>query len=219
MSDDNAPPWDEGTEQLTIATKGQIEGLQARVEDSEELIVLLETEKANWKALAEELEKLKVHCENCGADYIATGLEAGCPCLLIARIKELESMDTSAFCTKHNQMFLPEHENHKWQECPFCRIEELEKALRIAKVTLDAWDTEAITITPEMIDEAWKLLNHSDIPESCKSILYIVLERLHIFRCGGCSGRGKCATHHRGIDWRKCPDCAKFTGKGWVWHE
>jgi len=28
----------------------------------------------------EKLEKLKVHCPDCGADYAATGIEAGCPC-------------------------------------------------------------------------------------------------------------------------------------------
>ena len=42
------------------------------------------------QARVDELEKMCVHCENCGADYVATGLEAGCPCLLIARVKELE---------------------------------------------------------------------------------------------------------------------------------
>jgi len=36
------------------------------------------------------LERLVVHCEHCGADYAATGLEAGCPCLLRARVARLE---------------------------------------------------------------------------------------------------------------------------------
>lgn len=37
-----------------------------------------------------ELESLKVHCPDCGADYAATGIEAGCPCKFVKRIAELE---------------------------------------------------------------------------------------------------------------------------------
>jgi hypothetical protein len=44
----------------------------------------------------------------------------------VAYIEKLEPVTTSSFCTKHNQMFLPEHKNLNWQTCPFCTIEELE---------------------------------------------------------------------------------------------
>jgi hypothetical protein len=35
---------------------------------------------------------MRVHCENCGADYLATGLEARCPCLLLAENKRLREI-------------------------------------------------------------------------------------------------------------------------------
>lgn len=51
----------------------------------------LKAERDEWKARAEKAEaensrlnRSRVHCENCGADYIATGIEAGCPCRLQA---------------------------------------------------------------------------------------------------------------------------------------
>ena len=36
------------------------------------------------------LEAMRTHCENCGGDYMATGIEAGCPCLLKAQVKTLQ---------------------------------------------------------------------------------------------------------------------------------
>jgi len=35
------------------------------------------------------LNKARVHCEHCGADYLATGVEAGCPCKLKAEIERI----------------------------------------------------------------------------------------------------------------------------------
>jgi hypothetical protein len=54
--------------------------------------------EATRSALAEirELRKLKVHCPDCGADYAATGVEAGCPCKLRARNEKLEQMAEAA---------------------------------------------------------------------------------------------------------------------------
>lgn len=40
-------------------------------------------------AEVEHLNKLRVHCEDCGADYAATGVEAGCPCKLTAKVEHL----------------------------------------------------------------------------------------------------------------------------------
>ena len=36
-----------------------------------------------------KLEAMRTHCENCGADYMATGIEARCPCQLIAQNAKL----------------------------------------------------------------------------------------------------------------------------------
>lgn len=41
-------------------------------------------EKQAYEEL-ERLRKMKTHCENCGADYLATGIEAGCPCVITAQ--------------------------------------------------------------------------------------------------------------------------------------
>ena len=38
----------------------------------------------------DDMNKMRVHCEHCGADYLATGLEARCPCLLIEEIDKQE---------------------------------------------------------------------------------------------------------------------------------
>ncbi len=43
------------------------------------------------KAENERLNKMREHCENCGADYMATGIEAGCPCLLKAENDRLKA--------------------------------------------------------------------------------------------------------------------------------
>lgn len=37
------------------------------------------------------LEKLKVHCPDCGADYAATGIEAGCPCKILQERDRLQA--------------------------------------------------------------------------------------------------------------------------------
>lgn len=37
----------------------------------------------------EHLNQMRVHCPDCGADYLATGIEAGCPCKLKAEIEHL----------------------------------------------------------------------------------------------------------------------------------
>jgi hypothetical protein len=42
------------------------------------------------RAEVERLNRMRVHCEHCGADYAQTGLEAGCPCKLRA--------DAERFC-------------------------------------------------------------------------------------------------------------------------
>lgn len=51
--------------------------------DADALIAALEAENAR-------LRRLMVHCENCGADYAATGIEAGCPCAWRERAEAAE---------------------------------------------------------------------------------------------------------------------------------
>ena len=43
------------------------------------------------EAERDALERLRVHCEHCGADYAATGVEAGCPCLVRAERDRLKA--------------------------------------------------------------------------------------------------------------------------------
>lgn len=43
-------------------------------------------------ATVETLNRLRVHCERCGADYLATGVEAGCPCQLAAITAERDNL-------------------------------------------------------------------------------------------------------------------------------
>lgn len=49
-----------------------------------EQLTAKDAEIAALKLEVERLNKMRTHCENCGADYMATGLEAGCPCKLKA---------------------------------------------------------------------------------------------------------------------------------------
>lgn len=37
------------------------------------------------------LTKMRTHCSNCGGDYLATGVEVGCPCLVLARAEAAEA--------------------------------------------------------------------------------------------------------------------------------
>ena len=37
------------------------------------------------------LDAMRTHCEHCGADYLATGIEAGCPCRLVAEVARLRA--------------------------------------------------------------------------------------------------------------------------------
>ena len=41
------------------------------------------------QAEVERLQRLAVHCPDCGGDYAATGLEVGCPCKLRAEVERL----------------------------------------------------------------------------------------------------------------------------------
>lgn len=45
---------------------------------------------AKQDAEIERLNKMRTHCENCGADYMATGIEAGCSCKLAAENTSLK---------------------------------------------------------------------------------------------------------------------------------
>jgi hypothetical protein len=45
-------------------------------------------ELAALRAENAKLNAMRAHCERCGADYLATGVEAGCPCILRAQRDE-----------------------------------------------------------------------------------------------------------------------------------
>lgn len=44
---------------------------------------------ADLQAEIERLNKMRAHCPDCGADFMATGIEAGCPCKLRAEVERL----------------------------------------------------------------------------------------------------------------------------------
>jgi len=53
--------------------------------------VLLE-QRDSLEAECKRLNKMRTHCEKCGADYMATGIETGCPCLLKAENAALRAL-------------------------------------------------------------------------------------------------------------------------------
>ena len=61
--------------------------LRERLQASE-LITMVESRNAAEVTIA-RLRRLMVHCDKCGADYAATGLEAGCSCELQATIARM----------------------------------------------------------------------------------------------------------------------------------
>ena len=44
----------------------------------------------------ERLNKMRVHCPDCGGDYMQTGIETGCPCRLRAEVERLREIHTMA---------------------------------------------------------------------------------------------------------------------------
>ena len=70
-----------------------------------EHIATLTQQLAEAEAKVESLNKMRTHCENCGGDYLATGLELGCPCLLEARLKVLDNtLDVERDAFRNMQM-------------------------------------------------------------------------------------------------------------------
>jgi hypothetical protein len=65
------------------------------------------------------------------------------------------------------------------------------------------------TFDDEMIDRAWK-----DRFTEGSGAIHLKAKLLHIFRCERCDGEGEIIPVHK--SGFKCPDCAKFTGHGWV---
>ena len=69
-----------------------VERVYVRLQSSEwkdNCIATLQQELTEARAEIERLNKMRTHCENCGGDYVATGLEVGCPCLLKAENERL----------------------------------------------------------------------------------------------------------------------------------
>ena len=106
---------------------------------------------------------------------------------------------------------------------------EIENELRARVENLEEkaefWELKAIgagmgpRITPEMIDSAVEINNrHAGLQAGMLG--WRLLMALNIFRCGKCDDEGK--TYSRSgsmkeepMEWT-CPDCARFTGHGWV---
>jgi hypothetical protein len=61
-----------------------------------------ERELSELRQELERLNKLRTHCEHCGADYLQTGLEAGCPCRIIKEVerlkREVNALRKAAMC-------------------------------------------------------------------------------------------------------------------------
>ena len=84
-----------------------------------EHIATLTQQLAEAEAKVESLNKMRTHCENCGGDYLATGLELGCPCLLEARLKVLDNtLDVERDAFRNMQM---------QKEALEARVKELEE--------------------------------------------------------------------------------------------
>lgn len=49
------------------------------------------TELKKIEAENARLNKMRLHCEHCGGDYLATGIETGCPCKLRAENTNLKN--------------------------------------------------------------------------------------------------------------------------------
>ena len=45
----------------------------------------LQNQLTQSQARVQKLEAMRVHCPNCGGDYMETGVECGCQCQLIKR--------------------------------------------------------------------------------------------------------------------------------------
>jgi superfamily I DNA and RNA helicase len=77
-------PWTEtGETELEYFKRLYLEENEMRLD----VLKNLETAEAE----IERLNKMRTHCENCGGDYLATGLEVGCPCLLNKEIERLRA--------------------------------------------------------------------------------------------------------------------------------
>jgi hypothetical protein len=71
-------------------------------------------------------------------------------------------------------------------------------------------------LTPEQIDAAWtaafNLEGQAD--KCCQMEMERAFRQLGIVRCERCGGENPTEYYEEGD--RKCPDCAKYTGHGWV---
>ena len=103
--------------------------------------------------------------------------------------------------------------------------DEIER-LRARVVELEGYQRDVnelwggVHITDEMIDAAVEWANKAELSHSAKATMWLMLSEFHIFRCEGCGGSGVVLPDIFNRDYsHDCPDCAKFTGKGWVRHE
>lgn len=76
-------------EEITLLNQALVARDQ-RVADYTTKLLRAEGRIAELEQQLAKLNAMRTHCEDCGADYVATGVEAGCPCKLKARIAELE---------------------------------------------------------------------------------------------------------------------------------
>lgn len=84
----------------------------------------------------ERLNKMRTHCENCGADYVAMGLEAGCPCKLKA-----ENASLKAQLEQRNSLLDKYNEDNARMNADVQRLyEALKEVLAITDRKHDVWD-------------------------------------------------------------------------------
>ena len=102
-------------------------------------------------------------------------------------------------------------------------IEELEVSQDVvaqARAVL-AQRIEGIYVDRKQIDLAWEWATDPADPhdEKCLMCIQDALAMVGIVRCEGCGGSGKVVVplgYPNQQESDTCPDCAKFTGHGWV---
>lgn len=84
--------WKKHLEEANVAW---LEKLRVATEDRDSWRRTSERLEGEKQALQQEvatLNAMRTHCPDCGADYMATGIEAGCPCKLKRENERLKAM-------------------------------------------------------------------------------------------------------------------------------
>ncbi|KKN78954.1 hypothetical protein LCGC14_0344300 [marine sediment metagenome] len=191
---------------------------------------------SGWNSLCSEaadeierLNKMRTHCENCGGDYLATGLEVGCPCLLV---KENEWLKKDRdFWAKTAKEYKDDYNRYirtgKCADGPYITPEMINAARAtrvgdgdfISASKLGIFRCERCSgchiFTNDQVNEAWAYFeavkamirpyNNLDIER--------IFNKLGIERCDACGGEGENYDPSGEIDDFFCNCCG---GHGWV---